>query len=134
MLLEFLADLLDLLLATETLLVLHLFQAAFFVLSVGGLEATFGVTVDLVGVSSSSQGQSVEGIVDTGCGEGRQRRGGIEAGEIETAGLLLGGFGIACFLRWQGCVFFGQESCLFGLLAIGFGFLVGGGSTGGGRL
>lgn len=48
MLLEFLSDLLDLLLATQTLLILHLFQAAFFVLGVGGLEAAFGVTVDLV--------------------------------------------------------------------------------------
>lgn len=67
-LLEFLADLVDLLLSPETLLVLHLVQASLLVSVVGGLETSLGVAIDLV-VAALGQGQSVERIIDTSCVE-----------------------------------------------------------------
>jgi hypothetical protein len=50
-LLELLADLVDLLLPAQALLVLHLVQAAGLESGVGGLEAALGVAVDLVVVA-----------------------------------------------------------------------------------
>ena len=132
MLLEFLADLLDLLLATETLLVLHLFQAAFFVLSVGGLEATLGVAIDLV-VVALGQIQSVEGVVDTSSvesGELLLARRRVEAGEIETAGLLDGR--LLARLAGKRGLFLLKESLFLSLLAGCLGLLCGGGLTGDG--
>lgn len=43
----------------------------------------------------------------------------------------MSGLCITGLLGWERGVFFGEECGLFGLLAVGFGFLVGGGSTGG---
>jgi hypothetical protein len=45
----------------------------------------------------------------------------------------LGSFGIAGLLVWERGIFFGEEGCFLGLLAVGFGFLVGDGSTVGAR-
>jgi len=50
-LLELLADLVDLLLPAQALLVLHLIQPAGLEGGVGGLEATLGVAVDLLAVA-----------------------------------------------------------------------------------
>jgi hypothetical protein len=41
----------------------------------------------------------------------------------------LGSFGIARLLGWERGIFFGEEGGFLSLLAVGFGFLVGGGST-----
>jgi hypothetical protein len=68
-LLELFADLVDLLLPPQALLVLHLVQPPLLESVVGSLEATLGVAVDLVGVALS-QVQSVESVVDTGSVEG----------------------------------------------------------------
>ena len=89
-LLELLANLVDLLLPPQTLLILHLVQPLLLKCVVSGLESALGMTVDLV-VVVLGEVQSIESIVDTGCvesGEFLLAGRTIEAGEIEATGLL----------------------------------------------
>lgn len=92
MLLEFLPDEIDFLLPAKPLLVLHLFQPSLLILRISSLEAPFRVAFDLV-VVVARQTERVKCIVDTGR---VQSRGRIERrkGRVDTAGLLLGGFGV----------------------------------------
>lgn len=89
-LLELLADLVDLLLPPQTLLILHLVQPLLLKRVVSGLESALGMTVDLV-VVVLGEVQSIESIVDTGCvesGEFLLAGRTIETREIEATGLL----------------------------------------------
>jgi hypothetical protein len=128
-LLELFADLVDLLLPPQTLLVFHLVQPPLLESGIRGLEATLGVAVDLV-VVALGQVQSVEGIVDTGSvesGEFLLARRCVEAGEIETAGLLDGR--LLARLTGKRGLFLLKESLLLSLLASCLGLLCGGGLT-----
>ena len=131
-LLELFADLVDLLLSPQSLLVLHLVQPPLLECGVGGLEATLGVAIDLV-VVALGQIQSVEGVVDTSSvesGEFLLARRRVEAGEIETAGLLDGR--LLARLAGKRGLFLLKESLFLSLLAGCLGLLCGGGLTGDG--
>lgn len=100
MLLKLLADLIDLLLPAQTLLVLHLLQPALLVSVIGGLETALGVPVDLLGIwVAACEVEGVESVVDTRGGEagllfvavGFAEEGGVvESGEVEAFALLRG--------------------------------------------
>lgn len=104
-LLEFLPDLGDLLVSSQTLLILHLGQSSLLKSSICSLVTSLGVLVDLV-LGSRGQGQGVESIVDAGGVEGGEGRRGIEAGEIKSSGLLLCRLCVASLLGWEGSFFF----------------------------
>ena len=126
-LLELLPDLLDLLVAPEALLVLHLLEAALLVRCKRRLEAALWVAVQLLAVLGR-EAERVERIVDTRRVERRWLA--VEGAQraVDAARLLLRLL-CTCTLGLGGeRGFFGsQESVLLGLLARGFGGLFGGG-------
>lgn len=64
MFLKLLPDLVNLLLSSQALLVLHLLESSLLKGCVGGLETSLGMLVYLV-LGSCGQGQSVQSVVDT---------------------------------------------------------------------
>lgn len=91
-LLELLADLVNLLLSSQTLLVLHLLQSSLLKRSVCSLEAPLRVAIHLV-LTVACDVQSVEGVIDTGGIESARLRVERAKRRVNAAGLLLG-FGV----------------------------------------
>lgn len=124
-LLKLLANLLNLLVPPQALLVLHLVQSPLLEGGVGRFEPSFWVAVYGL-LRARRYGQRIEGVVYAGrvYGGASLRRGrvGVQLGEVEAASLLLRSFGVARFGRGfgQGGLLFGGEGGLLCLLPGGF--------------
>lgn len=106
-LLEFFPDLVDLLVSPQALLVLHLVESSLLIDSVGSLETSLWMSIDLVGAVGIER-KSIQSVVDTGSVEGGSGRWCVESGKVESARLLDCGLCVTRLLRGQCSVFFGK--------------------------
>ena len=98
-------NLIDLLLPSQTLLILHLLQSSLLILRIRCLKPPLGMSVNFVG-GVMCQVKRIESIVDA---RGIERRGCWEGGErgVYAFGFLLCGFGVPGFgLCWEGSFLF----------------------------
>lgn len=125
--LKLLPYLVNLLVAPQALLILHLVQPALLVRGIRGLEAALRVPIQLVLVGGCEI-ERVERVVDTCRVERGRLVEGAKSAVDAAAGGLLFGFLCACALGLgrQGGFFLGEKRSLFGLFARGFCGFVGG--------